>query len=102
MPPEAGGWYRRKVRSIKDFNGLKMRTFRLGAQVLELFGIEPELIAPSKLIDPLRRQTLDAAEFSIPSIDASVGFERAEPLYYYFPGWHQQTMLLELPIGRST
>ena len=92
MPPEAGGWYRRKVRSIKGFNGLKMPTFRLGAQVLELFGIEPELIAPSKLIDPFRR----------PSIDASVGFERAEPLYYYFPGSHQQTMLLELPIGRST
>ena len=54
MPPEAGGWHRREVRSIKDFDGLKMRTFGLGAQVLELFGIEPELIAPSKLIDPLR------------------------------------------------
>tara|TARA_E500000331_G_scaffold303571_1_gene306126 strand:- start:622 stop:930 length:309 start_codon:yes stop_codon:yes gene_type:complete len=102
MPKEIGGWYHREVRSIKEFDGLKMRTFRLRAQVLEFFSIEPELLAPSKLIDPLRRQTLDATEFSIPSIDASVGFERAEPLYYYSPGWHQQTMLLELPIGRST
>jgi TRAP-type mannitol/chloroaromatic compound transport system substrate-binding protein len=102
MPPEAGGWYSREVRSIKDFDGLKMRTFGLGAQVLELLGVEPQLIAPSKLIDALQRQTLDAAEFSIPAIDVSVGFERAGPLDYYFPGWHQQTMLFELLIGRST
>ena len=102
MPPEAGGWYRREVRSIEDFEGLKMRTFGLGAQVLELFGVEPQLIAPAKLIDALQNQTLDAAEFSVPAIDASVGFERAGPLYYYFPGWHQQTMLFELLIGRST
>ena len=55
MPPEAGGWYRREVSSIKDFDGLKMRTSDLGAQVLKLFGVEPQLIAPSKLIDTLQR-----------------------------------------------
>lgn len=102
MAPEAGGWYRREIRSVKDFEGLKMRTFGLGAQVLELFGVEPQLIAPDKLHDAIRQGTLDAAEFSMPAIDATIGFERAGRLYYYFPGWHQQTTLFELLVGRST
>lgn len=102
MPPEAGGWYRQEIRTIDDFDGLKMRTFGLGAQVLQLFGVEPQLIAPDKLLDALRDRTLDAAEFSIPAIDARVGFDQAGPLFYYFPGWHQQTMLFELLVGQTT
>lgn len=102
MPPEAGGWFRHEIKTVKDFNGLKMRTFGLGAQVLELFGVEPQLISPDRLIEALEKQTLDAAEFSIPAIDSRVGFERAGPLFYYFPGWHQQTMLFELLVSRST
>lgn len=102
MAPEAGGWFRKEIRSIDSFKGLKMRTFGLGAQVLELFGVEPQLIAHDKLIEALRHGTLDAAEFSIPAIDTNVGFEHAGRLFYYFPGWHQQTTLFEFLVSHST
>ena len=32
MPPEAGGWYSREVRSIKDFDGLKRRVVQLNKE----------------------------------------------------------------------
>ena len=100
MAPEAGGWYRREIRSVKDFEGLKMRTFGLGAQVLELFGIEPQRVSADNLLSSLRNGSLDAVEFSMPAIDVGIGFADAGPLHYYFPGWHQQTTLFEFLVGR--
>lgn len=102
MAPEAGGWYRRQITSVADFRGLKMRAFGLGGQVLQHLGIEPQLVAPDKLLDSLADGALDAAEFSMPAIDLGVGFHKVAKLYYYFPGWHQQTTLFELLVGRGT
>jgi len=101
MAPEAGGWFRREIRHIDDFRGLKMRAFGLGAQVLQKLGMIPQLIAHDKLHGALQDGSLDAAEFSMPAIDTNLRFDQAGQLYYYFPGWHQQTTLFELLISQS-
>tara|TARA_B100000676_G_scaffold306672_1_gene363437 strand:- start:2014 stop:3066 length:1053 start_codon:yes stop_codon:yes gene_type:complete len=101
MAPEAGGWFRREIRQIEDFRGLKMRAFCLGAQVLQKLGMNPQLIAHDKLHTALQDGSLDAAEFSMPAIDTNLRFDQVRQLYYYFPGWHQQTTLFELLISQS-
>ncbi|MEL0020352.1 MAG: hypothetical protein VW709_10795, partial [Rickettsiales bacterium] len=73
--------------------------FGLGAQVLELFGVEPQRVSADNLLSSLRNGSLDAVEFSMPAIDVGIGFADTGPFHYYFPGWHQQTTLFELLVG---
>ena len=35
IAPEASGWFRNEVRSVDDFDGLRMRFYGLGAKVVE-------------------------------------------------------------------
>jgi TRAP-type mannitol/chloroaromatic compound transport system substrate-binding protein len=95
ISPEASGWFRKEIKSIDDFKGLKIRFFGLGGKVMEKLGASVQLLAGGDIYPALERGVLDATEFSMPSIDEGLGFHRVAK-YYYFPGWHQQTTILEL------
>ncbi len=99
IAPEAAGWFRRRIRTVKDLEGLKMRTFGLGAKVLQKLGVVPQLVAVDSLLGALRDGAIDGAEFSMPAIDVAIGFDRVAK-HYYFPGWHQQSALLEFMLPR--
>ena len=100
VAPEAAGWFRKEIKRVRDFKGLKMRTFGLGAKVLTRLGVVPQLIAVDDILSSLERGSIDAAEFSIPAIDLRLGFHKVAK-YYYFPGWHQQSTLLEFIANRK-
>lgn len=97
-PPEAAGWFREPIHSIEDFRGLKIRFFGLGSKVLEKVGASPQLIAGGEIFQALELGTIDATEYSMPSVDYQLGFHEVAK-YYYFPGWHQQSSLFELMIN---
>lgn len=98
--PEGGGWFRREIDSVEDLQGLKMRFFGLGARVLGKLGVITFRIGGNEVVEAMRNGQIDAAEYSMPSVDAPLGFEDVAR-YYYFPGWHQQTMLLEFVVSRN-
>jgi len=98
--PEAAGWFRQEITSVADLKGLKMRFFGLGAKVMEKLGVETVRLLGSDIIPALERGTIDATEFSLPAIDLNLGFHRVAS-HYYFPGWHQQSTLLELMMNRE-
>lgn len=85
---EAGGWYNKEIKTIKDFDGLNMRIAGLGSQTLARLGANTQLIPPGEVYLSLETGRIDAAEFSAPSLDVGMGFQRVAK-YYYFPGWHQ-------------
>jgi TRAP-type mannitol/chloroaromatic compound transport system substrate-binding protein len=89
IPPEAAGWFRRELRTLEDFRGLRMRIAGYGANVLERLGGSPQLLAPGDIFQALERGVIDGAEFSVPSLDLGVGLHQVAR-HYYFPGWHQQ------------
>ncbi len=95
IPPEASGWFQREIQSVEDLDGLRMRFFGLGAQVMQRFGVETRQIAPGDILTEIREGRLDATEFSLPAMDRPLGFQ-SELKYYYFPGWHQQATLFDL------
>jgi TRAP-type mannitol/chloroaromatic compound transport system substrate-binding protein len=100
IPPEAGGWFRREIKSIEDFRGLRMRIAGYGANVLAKLGGSPQLLAPGDIYQALERGVIDGTEFSVPSLDLGVGLHQVAK-HYYFPGWHQQhgfnTLWIHLP-----
>lgn len=40
--PEASGWFREEITSVDDLKGLKMRFFGLGAQVMQMLGVDTQ------------------------------------------------------------
>jgi len=86
LAPEAGGWFKKEINTLEDFKGLKMRIGGLGANVLEKVGVSTQALGGGDLFPALERGVIDAAEFSNPGMDESMGFDQAAK-YYYFPGW---------------
>ena len=100
IPPEASGWFRKEIKTVADLKGLKMRFFGLGAKVMAKMGVATQLLAPGDIFQALQLGTIDATEFSLPSMDQKFGFYQVAK-FYYFPGWHQQATFLELYLNKK-
>ena len=95
---QMGGWFNKKVNSIDDLQGLRMRIPGLGGKVFKKAGGNPVLMAGSEIYTALERGTLDATEWVAPFHDLRLGLNRAAQ-YYYYPGWHEPGTEFELMIN---
>jgi len=100
IAPEASGWFRKEIKSVEDLKGLKMRFFGLGARVMEKFGVSTQLLAGGDIYPALELGTIDATEFSMPTMDEGLGFFNVAK-HYYFPGWHQSVSTAEVLFPRA-
>ena len=101
IPSEASGWFRRPIRTIGDFKGLKVRAFGLGAKVLEQMGADVSEIVGDDIYKALSEGRLDGAEYSMPTVDVGLKLHQVAK-NYYFPGWHQPSTLFALMINAGT
>jgi len=60
--------------------------------------VSTQLLAGGDIYPALELGTIDATEFSYPSLDKSLGFYQIAK-HDYFPGWHQQASLLEVIVN---
>ncbi len=95
---QMGGWFKKKIESVKDLVGLKMRIPGLGGAVLAKAGGKPVLLAGGDIRTALERGTIDATEWVGPYHDLRLGLYKAAK-YYYYPGWHEPGTALELIIN---
>jgi TRAP-type mannitol/chloroaromatic compound transport system substrate-binding protein len=99
--PETSGWFRQPITSLDQLKGLKMRFFGLGAQVIGKLGVSTQLLAAADIYPALERGVIDATEFSMPTMDISLGFYQIAK-NNYFPGWHQQVSVSELLMNKAS
>ncbi len=97
---QMGGWFNKKIDSIDDLKGLRMRIPGLGGKVLDRAGGNPILMSGGELYTALERGTIDATEWVGPLHDLRLGLNRAAA-YYYYPGWHEPGTELELLINKD-
>ncbi|MDM8566527.1 TRAP transporter substrate-binding protein [Candidatus Halobeggiatoa sp. HSG11] len=95
---QMGGWFNKKINSIDDLKGLKMRIPGLGGKVLAKAGGTPILLAGGEVYTALERGTIDATEWVGPFHDQRLGLNRAAK-YYYYPGWHEPGTSFELVVN---
>ena len=100
IPPETSGWFAKEINSLDDLQGLKMRFFGLGGEVMKKLGVAVRLLPPGEIYPALEKGVIDATEFALPNIDEQLGFYKVAK-YNYFPGWHQQTTTFELLINKD-
>jgi len=98
IPPLASGWYRAPLREAEDFKGLNVRALGLGGNVLAKLGVNVQRLKAGDILSQFEQGHLDGAEYSLPSIDAQMGFQKFAR-NYYFPGWRQPVTLFALAIN---
>jgi TRAP-type mannitol/chloroaromatic compound transport system substrate-binding protein len=97
---QMGGWFNKKIQSVSDVKGLKMRIPGLGGKVWAKAGGMPILLAGGEIYTALERGTIDATEWVGPYHDERLGLYRAAK-YYYYPGWHEPGAALELIVNKG-
>jgi len=88
ISPETAGWFRNEVPTVADLQGLRFRAAGVGGEIFQEFGMSVTLLPGGELYQALETGTLDATEFSLPTVDEQLGFYQVAP-YLYLPGWHQ-------------
>lgn len=84
---QMGGWFRKEIKSVADFKGMKMRLGGgLIGEVMQKMGAVPQSLPGGEIYQALEKGTIDAAEWVGPYDDQKLGFNKVAPFYYY-PGW---------------
>lgn len=91
---QMGGWFNKKIESIDDYKGIKMRIPGLGGKVVSKAGGTVVLLPGGEIFTSLERGVIDATEWVGPLHDLRMGFYQAAKFYYY-PGWHEPGTYLE-------
>jgi TRAP-type mannitol/chloroaromatic compound transport system substrate-binding protein len=86
--PQMAGWFRKKINTIGDYKGLRMRIPNLGGQVVARAGATAILTPAAEIYGALERGVIDASEWVAPHDDMKLGLHKTAR-YYYYPGWHE-------------
>ncbi|MGC2519112.1 MAG: TRAP transporter substrate-binding protein [Burkholderiales bacterium] len=95
MPTEPLGWYKKPIRSVADFKGLKFRTVGLGIEMFSAMGAAVNALAGPDIVPAMDRGLIDAAEFNNPSSDRALGFPDVSKVYM-MQSFHQSAETLEI------
>jgi TRAP-type mannitol/chloroaromatic compound transport system substrate-binding protein len=98
---QMGGWFKRKVNTLADLNGLKIRMPGLGGEVMKRLGAVAQTLPPEEIPPALERNDIEAAEWVGPYEDEKLGLNKVAPFYYY-PGWHEPGTTYELIVNRGS
>jgi TRAP-type mannitol/chloroaromatic compound transport system substrate-binding protein len=89
IAPQMAGWFRKKINTIGDYKGLRMRIGTvLGGGVYVKAGSTVAQIPAADIYAALERGVIDATEWVGPHDDMKLGLHRTAR-YYYYPGWHE-------------
>ncbi len=97
---QSGGWFRKRIESPDDFQGLKFRMPGLGGKVLGELNASVQNIAPGEVYQALATGALDGAEWIGPWADEKAGFMEITKIYYAV-SFHEPAAALSLAFNRD-
>lgn len=100
MPAEPLGWYKKPIRSVDDFKGLKFRTVGLGIEMYTAMGAAVTALPGAEIVPALDRGLIDAAEFNNPSSDRALGFPDVSKVYM-MQSFHQSAETFEILFNKT-
>ena len=97
---QMAGWFRKKINSVADFKGLKMRIPGLGGKIVAAAGGTVVLTPGGEIYTALERGVIDSTEWVGPHDDMKLGLHNAAR-YYYYPGWHEPGTTAEFGFNKK-
>lgn len=101
LPPEDLAWSNKTIDSLDDFKGMKFRTSGYWGEILSSLGAAVVMMPAGDIYEALQRRVIDAGEFSIPSMDRTLGFNEIAK-YLLVPGIHQPSTILDICVNKKS
>jgi TRAP-type mannitol/chloroaromatic compound transport system substrate-binding protein len=79
---QSGGWFKNRIESLDDLQGLNMRIAGLGGEMLRKIGVNAVLMPPTEIFTALQSGAIDAAEWVGPMLDQAFGLQKITNLCY--------------------
>ena len=94
FPTEVFLHSKKKIETLDDFQGLKMRTAGAWAEIAGNLGASTVILPGAEVYPALERGVIDATEWSSPSVNFPSGFHKIAK-YIITPGIHQPAAVQE-------
>ncbi|NJO61161.1 MAG: ABC transporter substrate-binding protein [Richelia sp. RM2_1_2] len=104
---QMGGWFKKEINTINDFEGITMRIPGLGGEVLQKFNVQLDknlprgAIPPNKIVEAFKGDIIQAAEWIGPYDDFKLGLHKVGARYYYYPGWWEPSTTFDMVVNKD-
>jgi TRAP-type mannitol/chloroaromatic compound transport system substrate-binding protein len=98
--PQAFGWFKRPIKDLADFRGLKCRETGIAAEVFTEMGMRVVNMPGGEIIPAAERGVIDCAEWIGGVEDLRLGFHNVWK-YHYTPGMHESVTVGEVLFNRD-
>ena len=96
--PQALGWFKKEIKSVADFKGLKCRQTGLNSEVYAKLGMAVVNMPGGEILPAAPRGVIDCAEWVGGVEDLRLGLHQVFK-YHYTPGMHENNSIGELIIN---
>lgn len=100
QPPEIFLHSHKKVATLEDYKGMKVRTSGAWAEIAQKLGASTVILPGSEVYPALERKVVDGIEWGTPFMNESAGYEKIAK-YIVVPGIHQPSAFHECSVNKS-
>ena len=96
--PQAFGWFKRPIKNLADFKGMKCRQTGIAAEIWSRMGMQTVNMPGGEIIPSAQRGVIDCAEWVGGVEDLRLGFQNVWK-YHYTPSMHESVTIGELLVN---
>jgi TRAP-type mannitol/chloroaromatic compound transport system substrate-binding protein len=96
--PQAMGWFKRPIKDLADFKGMKCRQTGIVAEIYQRMGMQTVNMPGGEIVPSAQRGVIDCAEWVGGIEDLRLGLPQVWK-YHYTPGMHESNSMLEVIIN---
>ena len=100
MPTQPLGWFKKKINSADDLQGLKYRTVGLATDIMQGMGLKVTQLPGGEIIPALERGVIEAFEFNNPTADSEFGAQDVSK-HYHMGSYHQAAEFFEIIFNKD-
>jgi TRAP-type mannitol/chloroaromatic compound transport system substrate-binding protein len=98
--PQAFGWFKRPIKNLADFKGMKCRQTGIVAEIFQKMGMQTVNMPGGEIVPSAQRGVIDCAEWVGGIEDLRLGLPQVFK-YHYVPGMHEPSVVGELLINND-
>jgi TRAP-type mannitol/chloroaromatic compound transport system substrate-binding protein len=98
--PQALGWFKRPIKNLADFKGMKCRQTGIVAEIFQRMGMQTVNMPGGEIVPSAQRGVIDCAEWVGGIEDLRLGLPQVFK-YHYVPGMHEPSVFGELLINND-
>jgi TRAP-type mannitol/chloroaromatic compound transport system substrate-binding protein len=100
MPTQPLGWFKERITSVKQMQGLKYRTVGLATDIMQGIGVKVTQLPGGEIVPALERGVIEAFEFNNPTSDREFGAQDVRKVYM-MGSYHQAAEFFEIIFNKT-